>query len=163
MQDINDYSTIKEVKSFLSANYEKGVVCPCCKQYVKRYRRSINSSMAYWLIWLVKSHILQNNNWIDVRNSPVRGGDYAKLQHWQLIEKKPNEDGDRRSSGKWRPTFSGIDFAFRRIKIYSHAILYNNEMRALEGDLIDISEALGNKYNYETLMNGFQFSKKITT
>ena len=39
-------------KEFLRANYEKGCDCPTCGQFVKLYKRKLNSGMAKTLIIL---------------------------------------------------------------------------------------------------------------
>ncbi len=110
--DINT-TTLKQAKDFLRLYAEKGVRCPCCKQYVKVYRRVLGSQMARWLIWLVRTWEQTDKArygstprfafdrrfeegtdvgvWVYIRQSPVRGGDYAKLIHWGLVEQKPNE------------------------------------------------------------------------
>jgi len=128
--------------------------------------------MARWLIWLVRTwdhkfgktrllRTLDNKAWIDIRLSPVRGGDYAKLLHWALVEhkldvlekKKKNGAKDTRDSGLWRPTFAGIDFVAGRQQVPSHVYLYDNIKIGEEKMLISIQEALGKKHSYEELMS----------
>lgn len=171
-------TTVSQAKDWLRLRAGKrGAYCPCCKQYVKIYKRALGSQMARWLIWLVRtwengqssqhrsdkvaaqyglepSCDLRSWTWIDIRLSPVRGGDYAKLLHWDLVEQKTNGEGrDTRDSGLWRPTFKGIDFVHRRVAVPSHVYLYDNLKLKEENNLISITDALGKKFSYEELMH----------
>lgn len=180
-----DQATVSDVKRWLRVTAPKGAICPCCKQHVKIYRRVLGSQMARWLIWLVRTWetLLPERGihprpaaqlhdrlspegpdhrdwWIDIKQSPVRGGDYAKLVHWGLIEQKETElprkhrtDGARpKDSGLWRPTCKGIDFVHRRIAVPSHVVLYKNQLLGVGEDPIRIHQALGKKFDYEQLM-----------
>lgn len=173
-------TTLKQAKDWLRLRANKGARCPCCKQYVKIYKRTLGSQMARWLIWLVRTweHAdkarygstprfsfdrrfeegTTHGVWVDIRQSPVRGGDYAKLIHWGLVEQKPNDNTkhngavDTRDSGYWRPTFKGIDFVKRSITVPSHVYLYDNIKLDEEKRMITIDDALGKKYSYAELM-----------
>jgi hypothetical protein len=175
--------SIAQAKDWLRLRAKKGARCPCCKQYVKIYKRPLGAPMARWLIWLVRTwkyadkarygstprfsfdrrfeEGTPNGVWIDVRKSPVRGGDYAKLSHWGLVEEKPHVPGtkkdngavDTKDSGMWRPTFKGIDFVYKRIEVPSHVILYDNIKLGETKTLITIVQALGKKHSYQELMN----------
>jgi hypothetical protein len=169
-------TTVEQARDWLRARVfgesvraKQGARCPCCKQYVKIYKRPLGAPMARWLIWLVRTwqhkfHLknlktANNDAWIDIRLAPVRGGDYAKLLHWGLIEhkldvvKKDNGAKDTKDSGYWRPTFKGIDFVKGALKVPSHVYLYDNIKIGEEERLITIMEALGKKFSYEELMN----------
>lgn len=161
-------TTVAQAKDWLRYRAKKGVRCPCCKQYVKIYKRPLGAPMARWLIWLVRTwqHKFKlaklkspsNDAWIDIRLAPVRGGDYAKLLHWGLVEhkldvlEKKNGARDTRDSGFWRPTFAGIDFVKGALKVPSHVYLYDNVKIGEEKREITIMEALGKKHSYEELM-----------
>jgi len=172
-------TTVEQARDWLRARVfgktvraKQGARCPCCKQYVKIYKRALGAPMARWLIWLVRTWDHQfgskrdllsdpaNSAWVDIRQSPVRGGDYAKLLHWGLVEqksdvleKKNNGAKDTKDSGLWRPTFAGIDFARGKTKVASHVYLYDNVKIGEESDQqITIKEALGKKFSYSELM-----------
>lgn len=161
-------TSIAQAKDWLRFRAKKGCRCPCCKQYVKIYKRALGSQMARWLIWLVRTwdHKFQprmlkrvdNEAWIDIRLSPVRGGDYAKLLHWGLVQHKidvleKNGGRDKRDSGLWRPTFKGIDFVNGKVKMPSHVYLYDNMKIGEESALITIEQALGKRHSYKELMS----------
>jgi hypothetical protein len=144
-------STLQQAIDYVQQGLDKGVTCPCCNQYCKLYKRALNSGMALWLIELVKKHE-HAQDWVDVRTIDLRGGDYAKLVHWGLTENKSNDDLTKRTSGFWRPTQDGIDFAYKRLQVLSHVMLYNNIVVEFDGDYITIDEALGEKFDYSELM-----------
>lgn len=155
-------STLDEARAWLRGRARAGARCPCCRQYTKVYKRRLGSHMARWLIWLVQTWKLRAtesdpNPWIDIKDSPVRGGDYAKTEKWGLIEHKPQEAGDseRRHSALWRPTPAGVDFVYGRIRVPSHVYLYDGELlRPRDGEIreIAIHEAIGKRFDYGELM-----------
>jgi hypothetical protein len=146
--------TLQEAREHLYSNLEDGLHCPCCGQYAKRYKRNINSQMAQWLIWLVQQS--RDDAWVDVKEADLRGGDYAKLQHWNLVERRVNEDPEKRTSGLWRPTPKGVQFAKGEISLPQYVLLYNNEVLGHTGNLIGIRAALGTKFDYDELMQQTQ-------
>jgi hypothetical protein len=140
---------------------DHGSHCPCCGQYCKVYRRKFTSEMAAWLIWMYRDYATLTkwrygcNHWVDVKRYSLRGGDYAKTAYWGLAERKPKdpEDTSKRTSGLWKPTVKGEHFVQQRISIPSHAFVYNNEVKWFSDSKVDIVQALGNKFDYEELMN----------
>lgn len=135
-----------------------GAHCPTCSQFAKVYRRKLNSGMARCLIWLVKDGPEYSDavGWVDVARSAPRhvvgSREFDKLAHWEMVEMKPNTDGSKRVSGFWRATEYGKSFARRERYVSSHAVLYNGELLGLEGDSIDIVDALGKRFSYAELM-----------
>lgn len=146
-------ATLKAAQQYVQKNLAGGVRCPCCAQYCKMYRRPLNSQMARFLIWLVREYE-SRPRWIDWRRAPdiLRGGDYAKLQYWGLIESRQTDDPSKRTSGLWRPTKDGIEFAHRRRSVPASVYVYNNQVHEREPRYISIEDALGEHFNYQELM-----------
>ena len=147
------------MNDYVTTNLDKGVVCPCCGQFAKRYRRSIHAQMAAWLICLVRVWE-REQDWVDVKTLPARGGDYGKLVLWGLARLRPNpNDPSKRTSGLWLPTTTGVEFAHRRLRISKYVYVYNGAVDTRAGaggfddPLIDVVEALGERFDYEELMN----------
>lgn len=161
---LDNTATLKEAKDLLRAEWEEGVECPCCTQFVKLYKRKITSSMAYALILLYryfKNH--PDQEWVhmnDYLNSieglpfPIKSGDNAKLRYWDLLEEKPEQrdDGSNRA-GYWKLTQLGRDFVRGEATVQSHAKVFNSKCYGLTGEQITIHEALGDKFNYTELMS----------
>lgn len=153
--------TLEEAKQLLRDNWEKGIECPCCTQFVKAYKNPLFAASAFALIRLYQ---YQNNHpdeeWMHVKdfaeassNTP-RAGHFAELRFWGLIEEKPNEDDPtKRTIGFWRITPRGRDFVEQKIRVFSHGRMFNGKNYGFTGEHITISEALGNKFNYEELMS----------
>jgi len=158
---ITTENTVKEAKAFLRANYQSGVECPCCGQFVKQYKRKFNAGMALSLIILYKMNKETPGRWVHIQNEfagmkiLATGIDYSQLKRWGFIEPKPlDERADGFwSSGYWRITQQGIDFATSKTTILPIAMIYDNKTQGFSGDAITISQALGKKFNYAELMD----------
>lgn len=155
-------TTLADAKDWLRVRGKKGARCPCCRQHVEIYRRVLGSQMARWLIWLVRTWEHQGqghpdklqNTWIDIRQAPVRGGDYAKLRYWSLVEQKTSSrKADERDIGLWRPTYKGIDFVYRRVSVPSHVYVYDEQPLKFEERTVSVVEALGKRFSYQELMS----------
>jgi hypothetical protein len=156
-------STLAEAKQTLRANFDEGIDCPCCGQFVKRYRRSITGSMAYALIQLYRHHCATRQKWIDfpdvLQGAAARGGDYSKLRHWGLIARRPENrsDGSPRN-GRWRITPLGVDWIRSKTTVPKYVWLFDQKRISAPANAnnpdLTIQEALGNRFNYFDLMQG---------
>ncbi len=155
--------TIQEAKQFIRDNFEEGCECPACGQLVKRYSRTITSSMSYALGLIYK--FFQRNprdEWVHVEDylkdqdipSSIRA-DYSKLRYWELLKhnNEKREDGSKRS-GFWKMTPKGRQFIRGEISVPKYALVFNNHFLGLEGDLINIHDTVKNKFDYGKLMGG---------
>lgn len=142
--------TIKEAKAFLRANKDKGATCPCCGQMVKIYRRTINKGMAIALLSLYKAPKTPEG-WVDIKALDVRGGDYAKLRYWALVEQRRNTDAKKKWSGMWRLTQLGMKFTMDRARVPKYARVYNQKFLGLAGDDVGIREV--SNFDYAALMS----------
>lgn len=137
---------------------KKGGSCPCCGQQVKVYTRHINSALAQFLIWIVRSYE-DNPRWIHIREFPMiqnrrGGGDFAKLVHYGLLEQQPNEeDKSKRTSGYWKPTQKANDFVHKRIRLPEYVQLYDNFVQGFAAKQVDIEHCLGQQFDYSELMS----------
>lgn len=134
--------------------------CPCCNQIAKVYRRTINQTMARWLIALVRRYEMSPRYYSvaeDWSTKINRGtGDVAKLRYWGLIESDAfqTDDAGKRTSGRWRPTARGIAFANGQLFVLQYVLVYNSEPIGWEGGDVGIRDALGKRFNYDKLMAG---------
>lgn len=149
--------TLVEAKKHLRANWERGVECPCCGQFVKLYKRKLTSAMAYVLILMSRrsgTDYFHVENWLKTENTPASlRGDFPKLRYWGLIEAQAGKRSDGSSRlGFYRITQAGRDFVAGNSTIPSHAHLFNQKFLGLTGDLIDIRTALESKFSYDELM-----------
>jgi len=158
-EDPDNYDrTLPELKAYLRRNFNEGVRCPCCEQFVKIYKRRINCQMAKSLIDLYFMPGARNGKWyhrVDFKDDRFAGGgDFAKLRYWNLVEEKPNlEDVDKKCSGMWKITKDGMDFVVGRLQVPKYVHVYNTKVYDKSGDMIGITTALGTKFSYRELMN----------
>lgn len=136
----------------MTARFDKeAVICPCCDQHAKVYKRSLMLSQvkvmatlynrsrkapiptAHWVKIGTKSEVAKLKNGPNVatvdEDRPIytSGGDYAKARYWGLIEEsgEGRDDGSARA-GLWRITESGIDFLLGAIRVPKYMAVYNN-------------------------------------
>ena len=145
--------SIKEVKKYLRSNLEKGTNCPCCGQIVKSYKRKLNNTMALCLIKLSKmknefNHVSKIVNGI----SNTGTADFSKLKYWGLIEEHYNVNKEKKSSGFWRITPAGLNFANGKTTLPKYVTIYNKLNLGFSEEKINIKESLKEKFNYEDLM-----------
>ena len=141
-------TTLKVARDWLRSEAKTGARCPCCRQYVKVYRRKLNSSMSRALLIMFKN---RGVDWTHadhvVRAASTRmGHDWIGVHYWDLIEAHPYD------AGYWRITAPGINFARNRLNVLSHAVVYNGKRLRLEGKLVSIVTTLGKHFNYDELM-----------
>ena len=143
LRDLPDSMTLGEVRQLLRDNMYDGIKCPACTQFVRIYNRKLNSGMARSLI---RIYIKAGLDWFDLPRV-CRGSsrEEGKLRYWRLLEM-----GEER--GLWRLTTKGELFVLGRIKVPSHAEIYDDRLLKLGGDPINIHEALGSKFDYDELM-----------
>lgn len=157
---MNNTNTIQEAKDFLKEGFEKGVECPCCKQYVRKYRRLFDSGLARFLLGLYnlsKGSVTAEINKDDIRAlmeiNKLQATNYGIIEYWKLAEPVKNDDPKKRTSGLWKITALGIAFAEDKINIPKYCFTYNNKRLGFDEETTTIRHALGRNFNYEELMN----------
>lgn len=160
-------NALRDAKTHLDQNIREGVNCPCCGQFVKLYRRPINSSMAWTLVLIYryyKDRLL--DEWLHVETymkglpgipASLVGGDFSKLRYWGILEAKYDtpetlDDPDTRRAGYYRITQKGIDFVLGKITVPRHVYLFNREVHGFSPELISIEDAFKDRYDYRRLM-----------
>lgn len=140
--------TIEEAKKDLRKNFERGTSCPCCGQFVKLYKRKLNSGMASTLIRIYKH---AKYEWIHVKdmlrmNKYKNSHDWTLLKEWGFIESND-------AAGEWKITNKGVEFIKGTSTAPSHVHIYNKTTVGFSSTQTDIKESLGNHFNYEELMS----------
>jgi hypothetical protein len=152
--------SLRSAKARLAQNLDDGMACPCCAQFAKRYRRGMTAEMTRALFALFHAaEGVMHDEWVDVRKMKnVRGGDYAKLRYFGLIEAKHDPEKARergtRTSGLWRVTKLGRDFIDARARVPSFVVVYDGNVVEKSSTGIDVRDALGKRFSYEKLMRG---------
>ena len=152
-----DSGTLGEARDWLRAHAAKGEGCPCCRQFVKVYRRKLNSGMARALILFYQlDRAGEPGRWLHWRDASgsiaAFCAEYSKLAYWGLMEPKPHTPDDKKSSGLWRLTPAGRSFVRNESTVLSHARIYNSQLLGSDGGWISIVDALGKRFHYPELM-----------
>ncbi len=147
-------TTVAVARNWVLSNDSDGVTCPCCRRYVKIYRRKLYSTMGAVLLHMYQENrnnkgvFLHIPSLLNGKGVAARGGDFSKLRLWDLIE--PQQD---KPAGFYRITKKGIEFAECRIAVPDAVYVYKGELLDWAStDLVTIADVLGNKFNYEDLM-----------
>lgn len=156
--------SLDSAKSFVSKNRKEGVVCPCCGQFSKIYKRKLNSTMSYGLLVFINVnrrngfgkyyHMLEIAKADKRFQNCSRGGDFAKLAYWGFITEMPKDPKrtDSRTSGFWKATENGVLFSEGKITVPKYVYVYNQKAQGFSDEQINIKESLGNAFNYSELM-----------
>ena len=152
------FHTLEEARVFVLRHLDGGVQCPCCDQQAKLYKRPLNSTMVRGILWLV-GETGAYRDWVAVAKDGPKwlvkaGGEFAKLAHWGLIEEMPKDplDTTKRTSGMWRPTPKGVQFAQNNLWVPKRVHLYNNEVQGWDTEMVNVIGALGIQFNYDDLI-----------
>lgn len=145
---------------------DDAVVCPCCGQDAKMYKRKIYSASARALIAFYKYFAQPDHEeWVHgpsylskhLGNTVVpRGGDWSKLTHWELLEEKPmiRDDGSPRA-GYYRITEDGKQFVLGNSSVPKFVFVYDDRVYGFTpGEKVTIHDCLGEDFNYRELMEG---------
>jgi hypothetical protein len=155
-------TTLATARLWLDQVRRNGAICPCCDQPAKVYKRKLNGTMAYALAQLYRNYRTTGRaDWLHVPNflssitttATIRGGDWAKLRLWDLIEPQPGErdDGSTRT-GYYRISQTGIAFVELRWQTPRHVLIYNQEVLGYEGPDVLFTDVIGDKFDYNELM-----------
>jgi len=146
--------TLENAKQELRDNWQKGVECQCCHQFVKVYKRPIYSGIVKSLIGLY--HLDDGYHHVSEFQLGQKsgGGDFAKLVYWGLIEERPKNEStkEKRTSGFWHITDKGRLFVLGELMVLSHIWLFDGKSFGFTGKEVGVREVLGKKFNYEELM-----------
>lgn len=148
-----DAAALADARAFVAANVEKGVACPCCDQFVRLYKRKLNTNMVRFLCSLVRISMARGRDvWVNFKDCDFEGRDYPYVALWGLAETRANDDASKKNSGQWRPTQKGLDFVLAGLRVPSHVHVLNNRVVGWSEDTVDVKSALGSAFNYDELM-----------
>ena len=85
------------------------------------------------------------------QNKAASDGSY--LVHWGLVERTSHQNPSETPAGMYAPTTKGLEFYRNQLLVPSHVHLLDNEIVGWSDKQTNIKIALGNKFNYEELMN----------
>ena len=144
--------TLREAHAETMRNADKGVDCPCCGRYVKRYAHTLNAGRARALVWLVGASC-DGREWLHVPTvGPrwlVKTNQHPTLLWWQLAERREHDgtDDGLTAQGWYRPTQRGVDFAHGRIDVPRKVHTYNGDVLDVSDEMTTIETAVGERFD----------------
>jgi hypothetical protein len=145
--------TLEEAKAYLEQKFEDGANCPCCGQLVKLYERRLNMAQMIGLIRLVQLYEEEERYYhVTELNVCRTGGEFARLERYGLIAEETNDDPTKRTSGMWRPTQLGIDFACGMVSVPRSCYMFNGSIYGFGDKKVFIYEVMKDKFDYSRLM-----------
>lgn len=152
---------IDEARDYLRKHWEDGCKCPACGQHVQLYDYKLFATSAYALILLYRlgknssDKYFHISEYAESNQSKARAPHFAELRFWGLIEKAPNNDPAKKSSGYWAITDKGKQFVEGELQVQSRILVYNNKFQGYskKSELITIKQALNNRFDYSELMS----------
>ena len=150
---VGPFDTLAYARNWLKRKLlNGGTHCPLCTQHAKVYKRQINAGMARSLIRMYRKFGLEFGHLPS--SLPADSREEGKLVHWGLVEElqKPRPDGGR--AGWWRVTDKGEAFILHGLQVPKYAHIYDSHFLGYDdpNELIDIRDALADKFNLEDLM-----------
>jgi hypothetical protein len=117
-----------------------GIVCPCCDQYAKEYRRRLNAGMIHDLAAMYRAGGTETYLHLPTLLGGRHGGESARLSYWGFTHESEGVriDGGRR--GWWRVTRRGELFLRGEILAPERAVIYNGVCLELTGPGVTVSE-----------------------
>lgn len=145
-------------QAFFKAAEGKGGTCPCCDRWGRINPYHLNSGMARGLIWLY--HWNRVNGWHSYCHLPsqanrmvLTANSMGKLRHWGLVIRDINNHTKKAKSGMYRISQAGRWFIDGKTKAPEKIWIYNDEPYSRAEKLITIQQALGEKFDFEKVMN----------
>lgn len=152
MAEFTDSMTLGAARDLLRAVAPDGAKCPCCRRFTKFYKRSIHARMALAAIRLYRATMPGEYAHLPTVEGMKRGGEGGKLRYWGLMveETERREDGGR--SGWWCLTPAGRAFVEGHRRVQRYVWIYDGRRLGREGELVSITDCLGDKFDYAELM-----------
>ena len=131
---------------------EEGVICPCCECHDKIYDRRITVSGVRGVVSLYKWTARNGDGYHHykkfVRDSQ---GEFTRLRHIGLIERRPKVKPAKKTSGMYRITSKGKSFIRGDISVPERMLLYHDELVGQYGEEKYITDVWP-VFNYRELM-----------
>ena len=148
------FTTLQQAKDWLAHSVEdpEGAICPCCERFDKVYSRKINNSSIRALASLHRySRTGDAYHHYSDFVAKFQHGDFPKLQWLGLLERAPQDDKNKKTSGMYRITGRGRAFVRGEVAIPERVVLYHNVLVGTDGDQKYIKDFWPD-FNYAELM-----------
>ncbi len=157
--------SVDEARTHINKKIAEGVTihCPVCDSLLKRYRRYLDHSKVRTLK-ILYDYTEKNPTieWVHIPNvltelkvKSSRGGDFAKLRFWGLVEPHSGSrlDGSKRT-GLYKITELGKAFVREETKVPAYIYMYQSRLYDVDEKipLISFNESLDIHYDHKEQM-----------
>lgn len=157
----HERDTLQDAKIIIANKIQEGINCPCCGQYCREYRFGLSEKAAMLLLNLCRATLITGDEFIhidrlaDISKIKIKGGtSFSILSWWGLIEERQNFNEEKKTSGFWKPTELGWQFARGKTKIKEYAYTFDGTIRHRENDKdISIKDLRWKRFDYSELMS----------
>ncbi len=142
--------TLASARAAVVAGREKGIVCPCCDQLVKVYKRKLNAQMASAAVWLS-----QFDGYVPIHTAPPKillNREYSRLALWWIAEAQPGKNHVGARRGMWRLTDLGRSFVKAGARVPAYMMVLNGAVVDASRETISIDEVEG--FDMDEVWNG---------
>jgi len=157
----HDNRTLEEAQKdfFLSVN--RGGACPCCGLHAKIYKRKLYHTMVvalnhFYVHELASSEKGRYHSVTEVlQGAASRGGDFAKLKYWGLLEQQKERKKDNNPrSGYWRITDKGKAFIEGKISVPAAVYVFGARALGFSEETVQIRGSEIVMFDYNDTVNG---------
>ncbi len=144
--------TLEQARDAVREGRDDGIVCPCCDQLVKVYRRKINAQMATAAAWMARRG---GDGYIDMSTAPpeiLRNREYSRLALWMLVEAEPGRNASGSKRGRWRLTDLGRSFVRGSLRVPRCLYVLNGKVVDASRETLTIAEVEG--FSLDEVWNG---------
>ena len=134
-----------------------GVYCRVCRRQATERHRRFNSEMAVFICKLVRRW-LEEQRWyrnVEIIGSAAKNSTDAAfaVQTGHLRRTGAGIETDSPKAGAYQPTEMGVQFALGQpTQTYSHFWTYDGRVTRVDGDIINVQQALREKFDWRKLM-----------
>ena len=155
---LSGWTTLVAARAKLRDGVKEGVHCPCCDRWAQAYWRTINKTMSRGLQWLAMRAGMEPGHYVDITKGPawlLRSNQLATLRWWGLIERAPNDDPKKKSSGMWALTNLGRHFIGGTVAVPRRVCTLFGDVVDQSDDTITIDD-IKHHFDYEEVMGRWQ-------
>lgn len=160
---------LDEARRRLRQNLRDGYCCPCCDRFAKIYKTTFRWNGATACLAMARDYIHRGSPndfpWVHLPSLLVEldlppkvkaalcCGTAAEAAWWGLMEERigRRKDGSPKT-GVYRLTRKGFEFAKGDFLVHKYAYTYNRKCIGFDEPLIDIREAIRQRFDYDALM-----------
>lgn len=150
--------TLEDARKILLENLTKGMDCPCCGRFTKRYKYKLSKNVCRFMAVLRKiekgtNRFVHVTELLSVDPRILMSRDFLRAQFYDMIEEGSVENTEaKKRSGLWRLTDKGRSFISGQLSVPEYVTMYDGKVLGFEGEAKTVSDFDKEFFNYSELM-----------